>query len=263
MPQAAHAAPAGPCAENTRANGGSRSATIHRAITCLVRSGLTLNQVDQAMEKNYHVQARTHHLNGDLQPFTNTNNGDVNPEPPTFYYDSGEYGGIRGWYVWSFWSWSGSNAWYGLDRESDACWFSNPCALGGYDGYGISFSRPVQSVRSYEMQTWGVTDYYPPSYDRAHVSDGNTAGATFTGQDEYKQGLAGENDYSFANGIIYYDVSSIGCGTIQAFTKYAHTWDDTGINGIGVGPWSLSVQWANSGANWERASQPSSPVTPC
>ncbi len=110
------------------------------------------------MERRYGVRAISFNPNGDgVHPYT-TSNGDVIPQPPVFYLDTGEYPPfIRAWYVWSFWEFQN------MDRlRDDAACFNNPCEVGGYDGFGIAFSRNVVSVKSYEAQTWGQTDYYPP-----------------------------------------------------------------------------------------------------
>jgi hypothetical protein len=69
--------------------------------------------------------------------------------------------------------------------------------------------------------------------------------------------------YSFTHGEVFYNISSIGCGTVQAFSQYWHTWSSTGINGIGVGPWSFTVSWSSEGHDWPQGSQPSNAVTPC
>jgi hypothetical protein len=119
------------------------------------------------------------------------------------------------------------------------------------------------------MATWGVTSYYPRSYSRAYPSDANTYGVTFTGQDRFHCVLGRYNncasgyDYSFYHGEIFYDIGTIGCGTLQAFSKYGHDWASTTINGFSVGPWTLGLQWSSSSNRWERVSQPSTAVTPC
>ncbi len=150
---------------------------------------------------------------------------------------------------------------------NEAGWFCGVCHIGGADGFGISFSRPVTSVYGYNLATWGNYSFFGTSYSRLAPADANTYGVTYKGQDDSCKGAGtGCNtpaDYSFAHGALTYQIRTIGCGPIQAFAKYAHTWSSNAVTGFGVGPWSLSVSWATSGESWERASQPSSVVTPC
>jgi hypothetical protein len=138
--------------------------------------------------------------------------------------------------------------------------------VGGDDGFGIAFSRKVTTVVDYSMATWGKTSHYARSYSRLHVETANTDGVTYVGQDTAWRNptqMVGPQDYNFYNGSLVYDIGNIGCGSIQAFSKYGHDWSSTDITGFGVGPWSLSLQWSSSTHRWEKSSQPSNAVTVC
>ena len=98
-----------------------------------------------------------------------------------------------------------------------------------------------------------------------HVETANTDGVTYVGQDTNwtQAGKVGPTDYNFYNGSLAYDIGNIGCGSIQAFSKYGDDWSSTDITGFGVGPWSLSLQWSSSTSRWAKSSQPPNAVTAC
>jgi hypothetical protein len=138
----------------------------------------------------------------------------------------------------------------------------------------IAFNRPVAVVDPYGpwwMSTRSKNAYFPATYTEV-PSDGNSNGVSFTGQDKLcfsKLGTAdcngaeGESDYSWYSGIVGMNIADMGCGTIQAFSKYAHGYGSTAVNGIGVGPWAISVQWSKTENRWEAVSAPSVADDPC
>jgi len=180
---------------------------------------------------------------------------DIRVPRPSIYKNN------RGHYIVSAsWQWKDLGA---VDDDASA-WCGN-CNVGGDDGFGVALSRNVKSVQKYTVATWGTgINYYKISTTRMQPSDANVYGASFMGQDRiHREGACCPQDYNFYNGNLVYEIKSVGCGTLQAFSKYAHTWKSTTVNSIGVGPYSLSVGWSSSDNKWELASQGSNAVKPC
>jgi hypothetical protein len=241
---------------NGQQTAADRAATVNNEIVAQLKSGATSRQVADDLLAKYGVVTKTA-TSDTVTPLSSQ--GNVSVASPQILYDS--CGG--GWYVYASYRWNSMTAVHD-DAYAGGC--GPTCNVGGEDGFGVALSRNVAAVRSYFMQTWGQTSYYPVSSGRTYASDANTYGVTFKGQDRFCPYSCIDHttpDYSFYNGELFYNISSIGCGTIQAFSKYAHDWSSTTINGFGVGPWQLNVSWSSSSNRWELASQPSNAVTPC
>jgi hypothetical protein len=150
----------------------------------------------------------------------------------------------------------------------------SPCKIGGNDGIGFSLSRPVVAVET--SSPWAIiaeskNDHFSTHYSTT-PSDGNSNGVSFTGQDSLcisKSGTAdchgavGEHDYSWHTGYILMNIKDIGCGSIQAFSRYAHSWKSTAVTGIGIGPWTVSVSWSATDSQWTAVGPPAEAVVPC
>jgi hypothetical protein len=191
---------------------------------------------------------------------------------PQILYDSCGHD----WYAYAHYDWKSMSA---IKSDAGLCGDEEDvtCNVGGYDGFGITFSRAIADPEDYFMQTWGTTSHYPTSTSRTWVEDGGAYGATFIGQDKWcyyvgklpcttnicSGNCVHPQDYSFYHGELFYDMNSIGCGSLKAYSKYLHTWSSTSIDGFSVGPYSFGIQWASSGHDWPLGSQPSSTVTPC
>jgi len=184
----------------------------------------------------------------------------INVARPQFLYDTC----IRRWSIYARWDFTNIGA---LGSELGFTPWCGECDLGGDDAFGITLSRNVRSVTGYSVGTWGIFSRYPLSYDRMFSVDANVDGVGFRGQDMYCKENAfttcGSGDYSFYHGALTYTIGDIGCGVIQAFSKYGHSWTSSELTGLSVGPWSIGFQWSNSSRSWERGSLPSSEVTPC
>jgi hypothetical protein len=137
---------------------------------------------------------------------------------------------------------------WATDKPYSAC--TGPLAVGGVDGFAIALNRTsinrglsftgcnafgkcasngyLETNSSYGGG-WAVHDYAGNVYN----GDGPTHTGTLT--------------YAFR-------LSSLS-GCTQAFSKYGHDWNSTAVNGFGIGPWSISVQWTSSSSNWTKSSQ--------
>lgn len=239
-----------------------RARTVNDGIVAMLKAGRSDTEIVSALARDYGVVSPSASVDR-VAPLST--GSDIALQAPRIAYDTCAHR----WYAFAHYDWT-SLAPLRTERQSVFC--GDPCPIGGVDGFGLAFSRPVASVSGYFMQTWGVTPMYPPSTGRTWVQDANTYGVTFVGQDEfcsyYVWGQPGQscynnNDYSFYHGELMYLISNIGCGTIQAFSKYGHDWSNTTINGFSVGPWSLGISWSSSTNRWEKTSAPSNAVTPC
>ena len=250
--------PKADCGGDVKGSALSRTQLIRDELVRALQQNASRETIDQTMKAKYCLENRTQYpdTQSGITPFDSTA-GAVSVDPPTFYFDPE----VNEYHVWSFWRWLGLS---NVFQDTTCVPFNLACRVGGYEGFGLALSRRVESVSNYEAQTWSVNGAWPPAFNRMFPSDANTYGATFAGQDEvvnlHHEDGQPYSDYSFYNGMMIYDVSNMGCGITQAFAKYAHTWDETSITGIGVGPYSLSVQWVNAGHNWETVSKPSSVV---
>lgn len=151
---------------------------------------------------------------------------------------------------------------------------SLPCNIGGNEGIGLSLNRPVNSISSsYQatMRAWGETDYFP-MLNTTTPSTLNNTGVSFIGQDKFCMSNQGSNcggepggqDYNFKYGSIIYYISNPGCGTLQAYAQYSHTWSSTSVNGIGVYSNGLSFSWSTTSDHWESSpGNGGEAVTPC
>lgn len=239
-----------------------RVKNIGQVIQSLARQRLSSSSIWDVLSKNCEIRIVSKPVEGSAPLSTNR---DVAIGPTMIVFDASY--GI--WYAYADWNWitipgSGET---GLGCHS-------PCNVGGADGIGLAFSRPVVAIDDqvpWVRWTWDDTGYF--GSETSYVpSDGNTSGLSFTGQDKLclsKQGTAdclgtpGQNSYSWHHGYIQMNIDDIGCGTIQAFAKYAHSWSSTSVNGIGIAPWSISVQWSSTQNHWEAVGNPSSSQRPC
>ncbi len=129
--------------------------------------------------------------------------------------------------------------------------------VGGYDGFSIGLNKPILTV----SETANVYDHHFGEIqdDVTFYQSYSTHGRGWRWQDEIITGMYGTDNYNSHYGIfdLYFefdDEPSDGDRT-QYYGSYAHTWDETSINSIGVGPYSASIGWSNAGSEWEDADQ--------
>jgi hypothetical protein len=259
----ANAAPAQPlCFAGDRAGSDqAQNEELNLAVAHLRQSGASQDKIDRFLNKSYGLElvSRGSPASGGAGTMSSSPNN-LNVPPPEIWRDTctGRYS------VFAYWNWTSISA---IASDVDF-WCNVPCALGGYDGFGVALNRSVASVGGYSMTTWGRTSYYPASLSRMSVDAANATGVSYVGQDIYCADVwpceaAPAQDFNFYNGQLVYSINSPGCGSLQAFSLYAHTWNGTAVNGISVGPWSLGVSWSSSSNRWPDGSQPSNTVYPC
>ncbi len=121
---------------------------------------------------------------------------------------------------------------------------------GGRDGFGIAFSDKVVN-KGVTLVTCGSIG--AECKGRGTLNANSSYGASYTFRDTWAGQLVGGGVAD--RGTLTYSFKPTKGGCLQAYSKYAHAWGATTVNGIGVGPWSLSVSWSNSTNRWEKASQ--------
>lgn len=61
---------------------------------------------------------------------------------------------------------------------------------------------------------------------------------------------------NFRSGHAWYNFKKLDNRCLQAVSKYSHTWDDTGIEGISVGvPLNIQFDWGHRSHAWTKASE--------
>jgi hypothetical protein len=258
-PIAAQAAPQQGClvagSQSAPKTKSERAATVNSAIVAMLKRGMNDDQIASELRTGYGVDVKGEPA---AQPAISYSTGnDIAVYAPNIAYDTCGHT----WYVYAHYQWNS----IGPIQNDMSGLCNDPCSIGGLDGFGVTLSRSVVTSGAL-MQTWGLTSWYPIWSGRTWLNDLDQYGASFEGQDQYcwpyTNGCT-SNDYNMYHGELFYYISTIGCGGIQAFAKYLHTWNTTTINGFGVGPWSFSVSWGGGTSHWERASAPSVNVVPC
>ncbi|MGO4255506.1 hypothetical protein [Marmoricola sp. RAF53] len=136
------------------------------------------------------------------------------------------------------------------DKGDRLLWSGWSCtgAIGGRDGIGLTVDQSVVRIsQSLSLCAYGVCK---TGRGKAVLADNNAHGASYTYVDTATS--LGADWYSGTITVGFKYKYPKRCH--QAFAKYAHTWSTTKVNGIGVGPYSLSVSWSSSAHRWAVAS---------
>lgn len=170
---------------------------------------------------------------------------DLSVQAPNFYYDPSNqtYSVITGAYI-------GITPETGYDH-----------AVGGRDGIGLRFSRPIQNLggNAWAGSTWSgnTASPYPAEWELTNYFANSQYGVSWSLQDRHADFFANGN-YGAGKNAAYIDIvfsmKTLDSQCIQAFSNYAHTWSSTGITGFGVGPYSFSVSWSSDSHVIQRAS---------
>lgn len=130
--------------------------------------------------------------------------------------------------------------------------------IGGFDGFGLSFSDKVYdrgasfATCDYEQQGWNRFACGKPT----HLFDSGPYGKAWGFQDKAWYDVGGYFGTNADNGRIVYNYDRYpGSPTcVQAFSRYEHTWDSTAVTGIGVGKSDFSVSWSKTEHHWPTSS---------
>lgn len=160
-----------------------------------------------------------------------------------FYYDS----------IWAN-AWVASAGYEWVDREytNQLSGYGN---LGGYEGFTIGLNRQVLT----HSENANVYDYWEGKIqdDVQFYQNYSNYGRAWRWQDRLFAGTVKNYNSHYGNFNLYFEfvtAPSAGAKT-QHYGTLAHTWDETSINSIGVGPYSASVGWTKDGSQWTDADQ--------
>ncbi|MEV4723577.1 hypothetical protein [Micromonospora humida] len=250
----AQAAPEPLCLSNSAANrataGDGGAKALDRTLVALRRSGKSQAEIDRTLFAEEGLRLVSTPTPRTATPMSSESI--VSVPAPSIYRDTctSKYYAIATWKFSSLTSL----------KSDGGC--TTTCNVGGYDVFAISFSRNVSSVSGYSSTAWGASSTFP-SFSLTMVS-GGTDGVAARAQDRLCGGSGcGALDYNMYNGQIVYSINTPGCGELQAFSEYTHTWSTAQITGIGVGIDSISVSWNPTDKGWDKGSQPSNVVRPC
>jgi hypothetical protein len=232
----------------TTKDGQAAAEYLSQKMATLRQQGLTVEAIDAVLAKEGVINESGRPA---PKPSANSSQGNIGVWAPTIYKDS--CSSTR--YVTAYWDFNSMSA---MGNDAGNCDY---CNVGGQDAMGVAFNRAVGSAAGYSSATWGASSAFPASSGRMWPGSANTTGVVFQGQDHYCHPIicGGSNDYDFFHGYIVYTIGSIGCGALQAFSLYGHSWGGTQLSGVGVGPWSVSIEWTDWSAGWNAGSQPTSP----
>lgn len=137
-------------------------------------------------------------------------------------------------------------------------WYPDINKNGGADAFGIRFSKPIVNYGSYldichggilgpdEDNCWKATNYFENSEN----------GASWQFQDKTRWHIQarGWKKANWAKGTFLIRIKPLRTGCYQAFARYAHSFRDTKITGMGLSMWGFSVSTSRDDDHWGRTS---------
>ena len=275
------------CVPAAKQTGAARDRAVKTMVTKMSREGADAGQIVADVYRNFCVSNQAQAAPGAVTPMST--GAVVTVSTPVWFRESS-----GAWLIWSQYYWNNLNPAF----SDDIPWSClKTCNIGGNDAFGVVLSARGVVTDSY-MEGGGLIG--GPFYKGANigsfwVSTANQYGVAYQFQDKMtKYGSAGCGnvwpddpdhaascasskvcfnggnpppgycvDYFGARGMSWVEVSQLECGfPVQAVAGYAHTWSETSISGIGVGPMQFSVSWSSAGNGWSVASA-NSPPTNC
>jgi hypothetical protein len=237
----------------------SSGSELNTAVANMRMAGNTQQQIDNALAKEFGLQLMTKPqtevpVSGDVSIQAVSTGNDVTVDKPGIYRNTCS----SSWYVIAAYRWTTMSRF----RSEWPLICGSPCALSGTDGFGIALSRAVPNLGGSSMTTWGVSSKFPISDTRAWIDTPSSLGYWYEGVDHFSGGCC-PDDYSFYNGQMVMTIYDPGCGSLQASSRYAHTWSNTSINGVSFGPMSIGVSWSGASYRWSKGSTNSTAVYFC
>jgi hypothetical protein len=249
-PAAASAAPVSPLCfadpesvQGAKSTDNARAERLDRMIVTMRQQGLSQEKIDNQLSREGVVAVSKGQDGGLIQPLSDGNTVNVWAD---VYRDTC----AANYYVSGGWKFTSMSS---LQSDAGSCY---NCTVGGYDAFGVALSRSI-GLGYHSVYTWGASNSFPSSSSRMWAQATNPYGVAYQGQDRFcRSGNGGctANDYNFFNGSLFMSISP-GCGYLQAFPTYGHTWSSAQLTGVGVGPWSVSLSWAPDYLGWGKAGQ--------
>lgn len=123
-------------------------------------------------------------------------------------------------------------------------------AVGGVDGFAVALDQPVINL-GVSFSACNANNLCGSS---GYLQTNSQYGAGWAFQDYAASQLSGWGS-TYSGTLTYAFRFQGGIGCIQAFSKYAHDWNSTSVNGFSIGPWSIGVSWSSSSSLWDKSSQ--------
>jgi len=174
---------------------------------------------------------------------------DVSLKPPGLYYDTRAHN----YYAIAYWDWD-SHSWKSEVNLGGNC--CGPQNIGGYDTQAIDFNTSLVLGKVSQSQ-WGDW-HFAPSTTTSLCGSGPYGGAVCRQDRAYEDYASGTTDMNQQHGQVvagFTRTSDGHCHYVQAFSEYGHSWSSTAVTGVGLGAWSVSIQWSNTSNRWPAASQ--------
>jgi uncharacterized protein with LGFP repeats len=192
---------------------------------------------------------------GGIRPFSSSNS--IELRIPSMYRNPAD----NLYYVTSRFGWMNNQWWDDTNSR-----FGGTSNVGGYDGMGLRFSRPIVNYGgslSYRPSNWiSLTGEPVPSsdhwgwqtIDQDHASVNNASGTSFLFQDQIfavgcgNGGLCAQ--YNAGVGVILDKVSFPGdTGCVEIGAAFGHDWGTTSLNGISVSLDGFGFSWTGGNQN--------------
>lgn len=232
-------------------DGNAQANALNLLVIGMRRAGMAQPSIDAVLVKEYKLQLVSEPVGTEMPQ---SSESILTVPRPNIYRDQT----TRQYYVIATWSFTSLSA-----LRSDAgsgC--TGRCNVGGYDAFGIAFNRRVSSAAGYSASAWGASSTFPPA--SLTMVDAGTDGVATRGQDRMCGGAScGALDFSFYNGQLVYSIGTPGCGQLQVFSEYGHTWSTTALTGLTIGVDNIGISWSPIANGWDNGSLPSNVVTPC
>jgi hypothetical protein len=229
----------------------ARVGDINRATAPLLQSGEDQATLDAFVAKEFGLIRVSREIPGPV-----STPGALSLPAPSIYRDSCS----SRYTAFATWSWRGLSHL----RNETGCSFDFTCDIGGYEAFGMAFSRSVADPGGHSLLTWGANGLFPVSSTRAYADEAHPMGVAYKGQDKFKAaGACCSADYSFYAGQMVYGIDAPGCGHLTVFSKFGHSWSSSNLNSISVSHNAVSITFSNTSLSWNLASQASNTVIPC
>jgi hypothetical protein len=214
-------------------------------------TGVDGANIDRSLETRYCLTKVSSEVADEVTTLDSTH-ADVDWYNMTIFHDGHE----GNYLAKASWNWRNNNF---TKDETIICVTNN---IGGHDGVGIRFSGGDMRIIGKSAQAWGNTAVNNMGNDFGNMtvphSEVGEYGVGFKAQDKGRKMksdtggcIDGKYDFNMYSGTVTITFEALnGCKNVQMYPGYAHTWDSTGINSIGAGPWSFSVGWSTTSDRW-------------
>jgi hypothetical protein len=165
------------------------------------------------------------------------------------------------YYAYASYNWKAGSTedhYYDIGNFSGSC-VDSPCDIGGYDGFGMRFSRNLQNVSVSSIfcgrgdldRDWAQFSCTTPT----NPDENSSQGVTWRKQDKiYKTVVKPDNNMYIGSTSMVVKKPSCGAA-VQLYSRYTHTWQSTSLTSFTIGSGGWSVTFSGGDNKWNAASQ--------